>query len=273
MFARPFAMIDTAQAAALRRALRTRWLGREARVHATLPSTQDEARRLAAAGAPEGTVVWALEQTAGRGRADRTWLSPPGCGLWFSLVLRPPIDPARAAFLGIVTGVALADALRRRSGADVRLKWPNDLRVGGRKLGGILAEASLVDGAVAWVVVGAGINLLTPAGGFPAPLEDIATALDSTGPEPPAAAVLATCLAALERRYEELISEGTGPARKRWLRLSDTIGQTVAVDLGARKLEGVATDLAADGALVIRTAGGTERVTSGEVVHLRSAGS
>src|SRR5258708_19556114 len=125
--------------AALNDALWTARMGRPTRVFDTLGSTQDEARRQARAGASEGTVVWALEQSAGRGRMQRSWASRKGAGLWFSVVLRPAGDAQAAALLSLAAGVGMARALDGPTAGRARLKWPNDVLVGGRKLPGLLS--------------------------------------------------------------------------------------------------------------------------------------
>ena len=119
--------------------LTTRHFGRPFHLFERLGSTQDEARRQAQEGAVHGTLVWALEQTAGRGRMDRSWVSKRGAGLWFSLVLRPQGDPNAAALLSLAAGVGVVRAMPAT--APARLKWPNDVLLNGRKLAGILAEA------------------------------------------------------------------------------------------------------------------------------------
>ena len=174
------------------------------------------------------------------------------------------------AFLGLLAGVAMADAVRRRTGADVRLKWPNDLLLGGRKVGGILAEAAMSHRATQWVVIGVGVNLVAPKGGFDPGLAGTATSLDTNSRRQVApAALLASCLGAIERHYETFLDLGPELARKRWLRLAETIGRKVAADLGPERVEGTATDLALDGSLVISTPAGPRRINAGEVIHLR----
>ncbi len=133
-----------------------------AAIESSLGSTQDLAHALAAEGAPSGTVVLADEQTAGRGRAGRRWWSPPGAGIWLSLVLRPRQAPVGGA-LAIRVGSALRDALAVAAPpAAVALKWPNDLVHEGRKIGGVLCEARWSGGQLGWVAVGAGLNVHGP---------------------------------------------------------------------------------------------------------------
>ena len=154
--------------------------------HERIASTSDEAKRLAAEGAPAGTLVWARVQTAGRGRQGRAWISPAG-NFYASLILRPPVSVASAAQLGFVAALAVADAcLAFAPEAALSLKWPNDVLLSGRKLAGLLLESqSHGDGALDWLVLGIGINLAT----YPVEVEYPATALAATGADAVAAAL------------------------------------------------------------------------------------
>ncbi|HXA41352.1 MAG TPA: biotin--[acetyl-CoA-carboxylase] ligase [Candidatus Solibacter sp.] len=256
--------------AELNGALWTTRLGRPARVFDTLGSTQDEARRQARAGAPEGTVVWALEQSAGRGRMQRSWASRKGAGLWFSVVLRPSGGAQAAALLSLAAGVGMARALDGPTGGRVRLKWPNDVLVGGRKLAGILSEAETQDGTVAFVIVGIGLNLDPGPEGFPPEIADVAIALSEVAPATVAPAMLmAAILAELESAFDTAAAD-RDELRRAWLEVSDTVGSDIRAELGGKVVSGRAVDLDVDGALVIDTgAGDLTRVHSGEVVHLR----
>ena len=250
----------------LESALTTRSLGRSAAVVSQAPSSQDMALALADAGAPEGQLVWALEQTAGRGRQGRSWVSGQGAGLWLSVILRPPLDLERAAFLSIVAAVA-AGAWLDGLGVAARLKWPNDVVVDGHKLAGILGE-SVGGRAASLVILGVGVNLTTPvladpAAPHPTSLTDLGI---EAGDQP---RLVAGLLGSLEDRYQEFLRDGPPPAQLRWLEMSDSIGRRVRAEMGAEFVEGLAVDLDPDGSLVIETAGGLRRVRSGEVHHLR----
>jgi BirA family biotin operon repressor/biotin-[acetyl-CoA-carboxylase] ligase len=147
--------------------------------HDSLPSTLDLAHELAAQGAPEGTLVLADEQTAGRGRQGRAWHSPRGAGLWMALVMRPRRPPSAGA-LAVRAGLAVVDAVAEAApGLTPRLKWPNDLVVAGRKAGGVLCEARWTGDELAWVAVGVGINVRGPV---PQELADSAVALSDVAP-------------------------------------------------------------------------------------------
>ena len=150
-------------------------LGRPCRVLPKVGSTQDEALRWAKKGAPEGALVVAEEQTAGRGRRGRPWLSPGGRSLYVSVVLRPRLSPAEASVLATAAGLAVAEAVESVHHLPTGLKWPNDVVVDGRKIAGILVEATV--GVEFVAVVGVGVNVSWPCGGFPAELAPRATSV------------------------------------------------------------------------------------------------
>jgi BirA family biotin operon repressor/biotin-[acetyl-CoA-carboxylase] ligase len=252
--------------------LMTQRLGRPARVFESLGSTQDEARAEAQNGAPHGTLVWALEQSAGRGRMDRGWSSRRGTGLWFSVVLRPDGDPSAAALLGLAAGVGVARALQAPTSGAVRLKWPNDVLLEDRKLAGILAEAETHDGQIRFVILGVGLNLDPGPEGFPPEIADQAAALSEahSGSVDPAT-LMATLLGEMETAIDMAQSEPEA-LRQAWLALTDTIGREVRAEMGGESRTGRAVDIDLDGSLVIEVADGSQsRVRVGEVVHLRPA--
>ncbi len=182
-------------------------------------STMDVARALAGRGAPEGTLVLAGEQTAGRGRHGRAWHSPPG-GAWFSLVLRPEIEPQAAGQVAILLGVALAEALREAYGVPVAVKWPNDLWLRSRKLGGILIELSAVGERLDWLVAGIGVNVNNPAPrgtGMGAPAISLGEAL---GKLAPLEDFYVPALRGIARGLQRFRAEGFEPVRQAWPQLS-----------------------------------------------------
>jgi len=210
-------------------------------------STNDRARALAAAGAPHGTLVTAAAQTAGRGRQGRTWSAPAGRALLMSVVLR---DPRR--LLPLVAGVAVAEAV----GPDARIKWPNDVQLGGRKLAGILAEGRPYEG---WAVLGVGLNVAVRAADLPAELRDTAATLglEPADVEP----VLATVLTALDRALA-LDDEALLDA---WRARDALLGREIAWAQGRGRAVGVD----AGGRLVVELAGGERAVLEAGGVHLR----
>jgi BirA family biotin operon repressor/biotin-[acetyl-CoA-carboxylase] ligase len=233
-------------------------------VHAldTTDSTQSEALRLAAAGAPEGTVVTARHQEAGRGRRGHEWWDAPGQSLLASVLLRPAGPVTTAPQLSLVGGLAVADALAVVASVPARIRWPNDLLVDGRKVCGILAEASS-DGAgrLHHVILGIGVNLAQTA--FPAALADRATSLRLvTGRAFEADLVLGAVLERLARHYDAWRVGGFAALRAAWLERSTLPGQRVRLPDGS---DGVGVDVGDDGILVARAA-------DGRLVHIVSGG-
>ena len=235
-------------------------------------STNADLLARAADGSPEGLVLAAEQQHAGRGRLGRTWTSPPRAALTFSVLLRPAVPRARLGWLPLLAGVAVAAAVRAATGLDAQLKWPNDVLVGTAKLAGILAEA-----AGEAVVVGIGLNVSTePAVPPPGPGGLPATSLAIEGAATTdRAALLAAILAGLERRYRAWDQVFGDPERSglraEYTRLCATLGRRVRVELpGGRVLDGVAADLDADGRLLVSIPPDADLpVAAGDIVHLR----
>ena len=230
----------------------------------TIGSTNDTAKALARAGAAEGTLVWAGEQTAGRGRRGRGWVSPAG-NLYLSLITRPAVVPARAAQLGFVAALGLAEAIGALCGPalEVRCKWPNDILVAGRKLAGLLLESELTDrGAMDFVVIGAGANLASQPSGVEYPATSLAEqGFPGIGPE--------QLLQAYVRRFDAWAriwrNEGFAPIRGAWLARAAGLGKDILVRLEQATLFGRFLDLDDDGALLIGTVEGPRRIAAGEV--------
>ena len=280
-------------AAALCRAVvRPGGLWRAVEVTAVTGSTNADLLARAAGGAPEGLVLAAEEQRAGRGRMGRAWVAPPRAALTFSLLVRPrTVPPARRGWLPLLAGVAVASAVHAVASVDARLKWPNDVLVGPAKLGGILAEA-----AGDAVVVGIGLNVSTEPGELPppgpAPTGALpATSLRAQADGTPAAGSLAAgslaagsldreslltgILAGFERRYQAWVQAGGDPERcglrAEYTGLCATIGRRVRAELpGGQLLSGLAAGVDPDGRLVVRVSPDSEvPVAAGDVVHLR----
>jgi BirA family biotin operon repressor/biotin-[acetyl-CoA-carboxylase] ligase len=211
-------------------------------------STNDDARALAATGAPHGTLVVADAQTGGRGRRGRVWYSPPGNNLYASFVLRPEVPLAEAPSLSLVAGLAVAEAVAEHAPhAEVRVKWPNDVRVGGKKLAGVLLEASLRGGELAWVVLGVGINVRGTRP--PEGLEDIATTVRCVhGEDVSRRAVLASLCLRLEQRLLDFEHGGFAALRDALTARCETLGTPVRIGT----VEGLAMAIDLDGALRVR---------------------
>jgi BirA family transcriptional regulator, biotin operon repressor / biotin---[acetyl-CoA-carboxylase] ligase len=226
-------------------------------------STQTIAATLAAEGAPEGTLVLAEHQRAGRGRRGRSWHDRPGDNLLFSLVLRPQLAAADGPRLALVAAVALAEAVERHTGLRPGIKWPNDVILSEKKCAGVLAEATTDGAAVRRVILGIGVNVNQCE--FPDDLARHATSLAlELGTPIDRRALLGDVLPALERWYTLHAARGFAPVRDEWCRRSVTIGRAVAVDA----VRGIAAGLDVDGALLVREATGTvRRVVAAEVEH------
>jgi BirA family transcriptional regulator, biotin operon repressor / biotin---[acetyl-CoA-carboxylase] ligase len=253
-------------------ALGGRW--HDVRVVTETGSTNADLLAEARNGAPEGLVLAAESQTAGRGRLGRRWASPPRAALTFSVLLRPrEVPPGSRGWVPLLAGVAVAAVLSAEAGVAARLKWPNDVLVDGAKVAGILAEQ-----AGDAIVVGTGINVSTRRDELPA---SGATSLVLAGAACADREYLLACvLAGLERRYlawtgavtqqDSVCKDRGGGLRAEYLRLSGTVGHPVRVLLpGGKELAGTAQDVDEVGRLVIRTASGLVPVSAGDVVHLR----
>ncbi len=250
--------------------LETRALGRALHLHPQLDSTNDEAHRLAEAGAAHGTLVIAEAQTRGRGRRGRAWSTPPGTALAMSLVLRPQLPPSRAPELSFAAALAVCESARALGALGAQVKWPNDVLCDGRKLSGILAELRSSGPRLTHLVLGIGLNVNVALEELPPELRPLATSLRiESGAPVSRARACATLLAALERWLDLHAREGFSPLRARWRGLSCTLGRRVCVE-GEPPLSGLAEDLAEDGALLLRSADGAlHRVSAGDVEHLR----
>lgn len=230
-------------------------------------STNLRAKQLAEGGAREGDVVVAEEQTAGRGRKGRSWFSAGHEGICISLILRPAMSPAEASRITLMTAVAVAETLLGFADLDVKIKWPNDILIRGKKIAGILTELTMEMDAVDYVVVGLGLNVNTPEEHFSEEVRSIATSLlIETGKNFSRATVAGRFLELFEKYYEILKNEGFDTIMKRWKELSSIIGRDVVVDVIGRKYAGRVADIDSQGVLVIRDRDGqVHRIFSGDV--------
>lgn len=233
-------------------------------------STNDVAMHLAEHGAPEGTMALALAQTAGRGRHGREWFSPAGAGIYASIVCR---TPAILSTLTLAGGVAVADGITRATGLPVAIKWPNDIVVPDesapgkrRKIAGILAEGAAGTAGVQYVVLGCGINVRATE--YPATIAARVTSIEhELGRPVDMAAVLAEILAALNEQAQALCGGGKSAVLDRWRALSPSAsGVRVEWPADGATRHGISAGIDDDGALLVRTGEGLERIIAGEVV-------
>jgi BirA family biotin operon repressor/biotin-[acetyl-CoA-carboxylase] ligase len=253
---------DIAEALALA-GVRLGLFERQLRWYELVESTNDIATTAAELGAPEGLVVAANTQSSGRGRAGRSWSSPAGAGLYVSVLLHPTRDTL--PLLTITAGVAIAEGIHAATGLDPAVKWPNDVYVGSRKVAGILAEAGSSSGAVDHVVLGFGINVRPSA--YPADVAARATSIESElGRRVDRGLVLADCLVALSTRYAMLQNGAGAEVIAAWrTRAAGHMGRPVELDAQGGPRRGVAHDIDAAGALLVRVDDQLVRVVSGEV--------
>jgi BirA family transcriptional regulator, biotin operon repressor / biotin---[acetyl-CoA-carboxylase] ligase len=238
----------------------------------SLPSTNTEAARQAIGGAPEGLCVIAREQTSGRGRQQRAWLSPPGAGLYFSIILRPQLAANHWPLITLMAALSVADALKEACALTVDIKWPNDIYAEERKLCGILAE--MIETPLGRAcIVGIGINLKESA--FPAELREVAVAVETlTGRVPDVDGLLQALTSALAHRYQVLQEAGGAEQTlDEWsARSSFASGKRVRVVLEREIIEGTTRGLEPDGALRVETeAGEIKIIRAGDVTALRPA--
>jgi BirA family biotin operon repressor/biotin-[acetyl-CoA-carboxylase] ligase len=246
---------------------KTEVIGRDIRVFEETTSTNDIADKLGRDGVREGIVVFAESQSKGRGRLGRRWLSPHGKGLWFSVLLRPRLQPQAATRLTILAATALARAIEGLAALRAEVKWPNDILLRGRKVAGVLTEMSAELDTVKHVVLGIGVDVNQTTSEFPPELRRLATSLRIETGHCHIRAELATAiLRELDRDYARLREGQFDTVADEWEARCTTIGRDVIIKVGGRRLEGHAESLDADGALLLRTEHGhLERIVGGDV--------
>lgn len=248
---------------AVKGALRTRWIGRDLRGYRRIRSTNDIL--LAGGGAPPGTVVFAEEQTEGRGRRGRAWVAPPFRALLFSVLLRPGAGAESASLTNLAAGVAVARGVEEEGGPPLRIRWPNDLYAGERKVCGVLSEYRPAEGKL---VVGVGLNVNQSEGELPAGGASLRTITGRTWRREP---LLAALLASLESRVDRLAAEGFEGLRRETEELSDLIGRPVTLDLGKESVGGRVAGIGPRGGLLLRGESGVTEYRIGEVTRVLSA--
>ena len=239
-----------------------RVIGRRLLHYELLGSTMDEARGLAGRGEPEGAVVIAEAQSAGRGRFDRVWVSPRGENLSFSVLLRP--TSAQLPYMNMAATLAVARMVARMTGVEALVKWPNDVRVGGRKISGILIETAMEMGEVKYAIVGVGVNVNFDPSRFPE-IADTATSIHrETGRKADRTCVLTLLLEQFDDLYRKVKSGSS--LTSEWAAALETLGRNVQLSWEDKVVEGLAESVDDRGNLVLRRAdGSTFTVVAGEV--------
>jgi BirA family biotin operon repressor/biotin-[acetyl-CoA-carboxylase] ligase len=235
--------------------------------HETLDSTNRLAKELATAGAAEGTIVIAEEQTTGRGRRGRSWLSPGRANLTFSILLRPALVADKVFSLTMILALACVEAVQKRTGLSCMIKWPNDLYAGGKKLSGILTEFAARDRRVEWVVLGLGLNVnWYPAEGEET-MSHLATSIQAEiGKRVSRNELLVEILVQFEAYYNDVLSGRIERVYERWNDFSLVLGKQVVIESDDTKITGKALRIDQDGALIIEDGEGKEqKIIHGEV--------
>lgn len=223
-------------------------------------STNNRAKELAVAGASEGVLVIADEQTQGRGRFDRPWVSPKAENIYASLILRPSLPPEAASRIVILTAVAAAEALISTTGLTAAVKWPNDILIGNRKIAGILLEMDTEMDTIDYMVIGLGINVNSAAGRFPKIIREKTTSvMMETGKPFSRTILLCRFLEVFEHRYNTFRESGFEPIIVRWKALTNMMGKQVLIQTINGSYKGVIVDVDHNGFLIIRDDQGSEK--------------
>ncbi len=258
---------DKLLAEELSHALQTKVIGKAIFFHEIVSSTNDLAYALAEKGAGEGAVVVADEQTKGKGRLGRTWMSPKGSGVYLSVILRPALSPQSVPKVTLFAALAAARAVRKITGVTAQIRWPNDLLIGGKKIAGVLTEMSGEQDRVHFVIVGIGINVNTSAERIP---KEGTSLKIETGKEVSRIMLTRALLEELDALYRQFTDGENGEPLEECRKLSSVLGTHVMVEQASGRKEGYAIDIDDEGALLLRLDDGfTARILSGDLVKLR----
>lgn len=244
--------------------LHTRIIGRHLHYFDQVASTMDTAMRLAQDKAPDGTVVIAETQTSGRGRFGRPWISPKYKCICCSVIVRPDIEITGVATITLMAAVSVCAAVHRATGLEAQIKWPNDILLGPKKVGGILTEMKSSSDRVNYVVIGIGINVND------APAQGAVSLARHAGSQVSRVALLQELLRQLEHYYANFRKHQLDGILDAWRQYSATLGQRVRIDMPGSRIDGIAVDIDEDGGLLVRRDSGLiEKVLAGDVVHCR----
>jgi len=251
--------------------LKTKIIGHQVYYFDSLDSTQNQALKMADNTSNNGTVIVAAQQTGGRGRSGRKWVSPKG-GIWFSVILQPKFDISITTLFPIASALALSNAIEKTFKISPELKWPNDLTIKGKKIAGMLVDVSLESNRIENMVLGVGINFDVDVKQIKKILKDtpnfygIATLSEQKKKVKPVQLVQ-TFLVELEKIYELLNAKQTKKIISEWTKRSSTIGKNVEVETTDGKIKGKAMKIDEDGALIISSNGKTNKIIAGDIIH------
>jgi BirA family biotin operon repressor/biotin-[acetyl-CoA-carboxylase] ligase len=255
----------------LKRSLAGKFIGHQLHYYEEIGSTNDEAFLLGLSGAPEGTALIAEKQTAGRGRLQRVWHSPAGKNIYTSIILRPKMESARAPQISILAGVAVAEVLDSYCPDRIKIKWPNDVLINGKKVCGILSQAKTAVTEVDFIILGIGINVNINYNEFPKGICNLATSLAiETGREISRQELIISLYENLGKWYKHLMQDGFGRIKENWLSMSPMIGELVQVMFQEEAVSGTAIGLDEDGSLILLVAGDKEyKVSAGDATIVK----
>jgi len=246
--------------------LGTKLIGRKIHSFNTALSTNDLAYKLAEEGAPEGEVVLAEEQTKGKGRMGRSWISHKG-GIYMSVIFRPKLTPVEAPKMTLIAAVSVANAIRKYCGLSCLIKWPNDILIDSKKICGILTEMKAEQDTTQFLIIGIGVNVAIDLKALPATATSIAGELHKKVSK---IELVKEILREIEKQYTLFSKSGFSAAKKEWCNLSATLGKRVKIKSASGSIEGQATDIDESGALMVRLDNGfLEKVTTGDVILVR----
>ncbi len=241
----------------IRLGLQTEFLGRHIHYEESVDSTQKIANRLAYEAAPEGTIVIAEEQIAGKGRMARMWYSPKYTGIWMSIILRPNIPPPKAPQLTLIAAVAVVQAMQELTNLTPQIKWPNDILINGKKVTGILTELLAEADRINAIIIGIGINVNQQTEDYPEELRAIATSLSiETGEKLERAQLIKTLLLKLEQLYILYLEKGFYPIKLLWESYAISIGKSITARTLSGSIHGKALGINEDGVLMIEDSSG-----------------
>ncbi|MDH5768972.1 MAG: biotin--[acetyl-CoA-carboxylase] ligase [Nitrospirota bacterium] len=246
-------------------------IGREIFFYETVGSTNTIATQLAEKGAQEGTVVLADSQEKGRGRLGRHWVSPPGVNVYMSIILRPKIKPEDVTLLTIMAAVGCTSALRKMTGLNVTIKWPNDLTVSDKKIGGILTEVKTAPERIIFAIMGIGINVNMDSNAFPDEIKQIATSVkNETDRLYPREIIIAEVFNEISPRYKTLNEMKKNMLLSEWQKMTSTLGRKVQVIIGNETFTGLAESIDDDGMLKLRLPDGMlKKISTGDITILK----
>ncbi|MDH3656712.1 MAG: biotin--[acetyl-CoA-carboxylase] ligase [Nitrosopumilus sp.] len=252
--------------------LKTKMIGHQVYYFDSLDSTQNQALKMADNPSNNGAVIVAAQQTGGRGRSGRKWISPKG-GIWFSVILQPKFDISITTLFPIASALALSNAIEKTFKISPELKWPNDLTIKGKKIAGMLVDVSLESNRIENMVLGVGINFNVDVKQIEKTLKDTPNfygieSLNQQKKNVKPVQLVQTFLVELEKIYELLNAKHTKKIILEWTKRSSTIGKNVELETIDGKIKGKAIKIDDDGALIISDNGKTNKIISGDIIHL-----